>query len=167
MEDSPATQDSALLDLAPPEHIMPKIDNESSDKYCEETDTHCPLAELLEQFKQPRDQFTSLKSTTPQSTSTAELMQLTDKLQHLILMLQPHSSPQSNEEKVHRTMQAYTDSLHATQRESDLTVTMLQDIPTFDGLDSSKLQDWFMDIETDVDILTKSHICLAEAKAMA
>ena len=53
---------------------------ESSDEYCEETDTHCPLAELLEQFWQLKDQFASLKSTTPQSTPTAELTQLTDKL---------------------------------------------------------------------------------------
>ena len=80
MEDVPATQDSASLDIVPPEHIMPKGDNESSDEYCEETDTHCPLAELLEQFWQLKDQFASLKSTTPQSTPTAELTQLTDKL---------------------------------------------------------------------------------------
>ena len=52
MEDVPATQDSDLLDLAPPEHAMPWGDNESSDEYCEETDTCHPLAELLEQFWQ-------------------------------------------------------------------------------------------------------------------
>ena len=39
------------------------------------------------------------------------------------------------------------DTLHKTQRESNLTTTMLQDIPTFDGQDSSKLEDWFMDID--------------------
>ena len=61
-------------------------------------------------------------------------------------------------------MQAYMDTLHATQRESNLTTTMLQDIPTFDGLDSSKLEDWFMDIETTNDSLPKSCICLAKAK---
>ena len=42
---------------------------------------------------------------------------------------------------------------------------MLQDIPTFDGQDSSKLEDWFMDIETATDILTESHMHLAEAKS--
>ena len=92
-EDIPATKDSAPLDLAPPEHIIPKGDNESSDKYCEETDTHHPLAEFLEQFWQPKGQFASLKSTTPQSTPMAELMQLTDKLRHLTMMLQLHSAP--------------------------------------------------------------------------
>ena len=44
-------------------------------------------------------------------------------------------------------------------------MTMLQDIPTFDGQDSSKLEDWFMDTETVADILTESHTHLAEAKS--
>ena len=71
---------------------MPEGDNESSDKYCEETGTHCPLAELLEQFQQLKGQFASLKSTTHQSMSMVELMQLKDKLPHLTIMLQPHSA---------------------------------------------------------------------------
>ena len=62
-------------------------------------------------------------------------------------------------------MQAYIDTLHATQRKSNLTTTMSQDIPTFDGQDSSKLQDLFMDIKTTTDILTESQACLAEAKS--
>ena len=74
-------------------------------------------------------------------------------------------APQSSEEPVHKVMQAYTDTLHAAQRESNLTTTMLQDIPMFDGQDSSKLKDWFMDIETPNDMLTKSCTCLAEANS--
>ena len=66
---------------------------------------------------------------------------------------------------MHKTLQAYTDTLHTTQRESNLTTTMLQDIPTFHWKDSSKLEDWFMDIETAADILTESCTCLAEAKS--
>ena len=42
---------------------------------------------------------------------------------------------------------------------------MLQDIPTFDGQDSLKLEDWFKDIETAADILKESHTHLAEAKS--
>ena len=64
---------------------------------------------------------------------------------------------QSSEEPVHKTMQVYTDTLCTRLGESNLTMTMLQDIPTFDGQDSSKLEDWFMDIETATDILTNSH----------
>ena len=40
--------------------------------------------------------------------------------------------PQSSEEPVHKNMQVYTDTLHTTQRESNLTTTMLH-IPTFVG----------------------------------
>ena len=86
-EDIPATQDSPPLDLASQEHCMPEGDNESSDEYCEETDTHHPLGELLEQFCKLKDQFACLKSTTPHSTPTAELSHLIDKLQHLTMML--------------------------------------------------------------------------------
>ena len=88
-EDILTTKDLPPLDLAPQEHPMPKGDNELTDDYCEETDTHCPLAEILEQFCHLKDQFTKLKSTTAQSTSTAELMQFTNKLQHPSLTLQP------------------------------------------------------------------------------
>ena len=42
---------------------------------------------------------------------------------------------------------------------------MLQDIPAFDGQDSSNLENWFMDIETIADILTESCTHLAEAKS--
>ena len=55
------------------------------------------------------------------------------------MALQP--VPQSSEEPVHKTMQAYMDILCATQRESNLTMTMLQNIPTFNGQDSLKLED--------------------------
>ena len=153
MEEIPATLDSSPLDLVPLKHTMSEGDNESSDIYWAETDTSHPLAELLEQFQQLKDQFASLKSTTPQSTPMAELMHLTEKLQHLTMMLHPHSSPQPKEEPVHKTMQAYTDTLCATLRESNLTTTMLHDTPTFNGQESSKLEGWFMDIETTTDIL--------------
>ena len=65
---------------------------------------------------------------------------------------------------VHRTMQAYTDTLHATGIEAKLTMTMLQDILTFNRQDSSKLEDWLIVIETATDILTESYTHLAEAK---
>ena len=76
------------LDLAPPEPTMPRRDNESSDEYCKETETHYALVELLEQFWQCKDHFASLKATTPQATPLAVLMQLTGKLQHITMMLQ-------------------------------------------------------------------------------
>ena len=46
------------------------------------------------------------------------------------MMLQPHPIPQPNDEPMHTTKQVYMDTLHATQREANLTMTLLQDIPT-------------------------------------
>ena len=66
---------------------------------------------------------------------------------------------------MYTTMQAYTDTLHATQREANLTISLLQDIPIFDRQDSSKLQDWLTDLETTTHILIESHTCLGEAKS--
>ena len=163
-EDIHDTQDSPSLDLVPQDRPMLERDNDSSDEYCEETDTCSPLADLLEQFQQRRNQFASLKSNTPQSTPTEGLSQLTDKLQHLTIVLQPVL--QSSKEPVHKTMQAYKDTLCTAQRESNLTMTVLQDIPIFDGQDSSKLEDWFMDIETTTDILTEIHTCLAKSHSL-
>ena len=147
-----------------PDHTMPKGHNESSNKCSEETDIHHPLAELLEQLWQLQEKFNYLKSATHPPTPTTELIQLTDKLQHLTMMLQPHPTPKPNQEPMHKTMQTYTATLHATQREANLTMTKLQDIPTFDGQHSSRLEDWFLDIETITDILTESHTYLAEAQ---
>ena len=45
-EDDPATQHSPPLDHTPQEHPLTEGDNESSDEYCEETDTHHLLVEL-------------------------------------------------------------------------------------------------------------------------
>ena len=92
-------------------------------------------------------------------------MQITDKLQHLTMMLQPHPSPQPNEDPVHTTMQTYTDTLHATERETNLTTSLLQDIHTFNGQDSLKLEDWLMDLETMNGILTESLTSLTEVKS--
>ena len=50
-------------------------------------------------------------------------------------------------------------------REKNLTITMLQDIPTYDGQDSPRLEDWFIDIKTTAEFLTESHTCLAEDRS--
>ena len=93
-EDIPDTKDSIPLDLILQDDPVPEADNDSSNEYCEETDTHHLLGDLLEQFQQLKNQFANLKCGTSQSTPTEELSQLTDKLQHLTMVLQqtPHSS---------------------------------------------------------------------------
>ena len=90
----------------------------------------------------------------------AELMQLTYNLQHLNMTLQSHPAPIPMRNQCTKLCR-HTDTLGVTQREANLTKTMLQDIPIFDGQDSSKLEDWFIDIETTADILTEIHTLVA------
>ena len=85
-------------------------------------------------------------------THLEELQQLTEGLWHLTLVLQPCQNPQPKEEPMHTTIQANS------------TMTLLQDIQISDRQDSSKLEDWFMHIDTTTDILTRSHTHIAEAK---
>ena len=113
-------------------------DNDSSNEYFEEPDTCHPLAELIEQFKLLKNQFAHLKPNTPHSTPTEELLKFTDKLQHLTIVLQPAPSPMRNQ--CTKTCR-HTQIPCVQHRESNLTTNMLQDIPTFDGQDSSKLED--------------------------
>ena len=47
----------------------------------------------------------------------------------------------------------------------NLTTSLLQDILTFDGWDTTKLEGRLSDIEMAAVILKVSHACLAEAKS--
>ena len=61
-EDIPDTQYSTPLHLMPQVQPMLEEDSDSSDENCEETDTHHPSADVLEQFQQLKKQFASLKT---------------------------------------------------------------------------------------------------------
>ena len=50
-EDTSDTQGPTPLDLMQQNHPMLEGNTDSSDEYCKETDNHCPLADLLEQFQ--------------------------------------------------------------------------------------------------------------------
>ena len=60
IEDIPTTQVSGPLDPVPSEHTMPEVDNESSNEYCEETDTNPSLHWIIRTVlatKRPIHQF--------------------------------------------------------------------------------------------------------------
>ena len=59
----------------------------------------------------------------------------------------------------------YMDSLCSTQKESNLTNSLMQDIPVFNEHDSTKLEDWLLDIEMAADLTSKSRARLAKAKS--
>ena len=61
-------------------------------------------------------------------------------------------------------MQKYTDTLRITQQQINLTTSLLQVIPTFDGWDTTQLEYWLNDIKIAADKLKESHACLAKTK---
>ena len=57
------------------------------------------------------------------------------------------------------------DTLCSTQKQTNLTNSLLQDIAVFNEYDSTKLEDWLMDTEKAADLTNKSQAKLAKAKS--
>ena len=85
--------------------------------------------------------------------------QLEQKLNQLTLTLQPPSEP------IEEVLDTYTDTLCNTQKKTSLEGSLLQDIPTINGQDSSQLEDWFTDIEMASELTGESRTKLAQAKS--
>ena len=62
-------------------------------------------------------------------------------------------------------LQQYTETLCTAQKQNTFTNTLIQDIPTFSGSDSTQLEDWLVDIKTAADLTDKCRTKLAQAKA--
>ena len=60
----------------------------------------------------------------------------------------------------------YTDTLCSTQKQSNLTNSLMQDIPVFNEYDSTKLEDWLLNIEMAADLTSESRTKLAKAKSL-
>ena len=52
------------------------------------------------------------------------------------------------------------------QKKTSLESSLLQDIPTLNGQDSSQLEDWLTDIETASELMGESRTKLAQVKSM-
>ena len=59
----------------------------------------------------------------------------------------------------------YTKTLCTAQKKTSLESSLLQDIPTLNGQDSSQLEDWLTDIGTASDLTGESRTKLAQAKS--
>ena len=68
--------------------------------------------------------------------------QLEQKLNQLTITLCPPSEP------IEEVLGKYTDTLGTAQKKTSLESSLLQDIPTLNGQDSSQLEDWLTDVET-------------------
>ena len=76
--------------------------------------------------------------------------QLEQKLNQLTLTLHPPSEP------IEEVLDKYTDTLCNAQKKTSLESSLLQDIPTLHGQDSSQLEDWLTDIETASELTGES-----------
>ena len=68
--------------------------------------------------------------------------QLEQRLNRLTLTLHPSSEP------IEEVLDKYTETLCTAQKKISLESSLLRDIPTLNGQDSSQLEDWLTDIET-------------------
>ena len=74
-------------------------------------------------------------------------------------MLRQQHSP------IEKVLDRYTETLCTAQKKTSLENTLLQDIPIFNGQDSSQLEDWLMDIESAAKLTSESRTKLAQAKS--
>ena len=59
----------------------------------------------------------------------------------------------------------YTKTLCTAQKKTSLGSSLLQDIPTLNGQDSSQLEDWLTDIGTASELTGESRTKIAQAKS--
>ena len=85
--------------------------------------------------------------------------QLEQRLNRLTLTLHPSDDPIEN------VLDKYTETLCTAQKKTSLESSLLQDIPTLNGQDSSQLEDWLTDIETASELTGESRTKIAQAKS--
>ena len=85
--------------------------------------------------------------------------QLEQRLNRLTLTLHLANDPIEN------VLDGYTKTLCTVQKKTSLESSLLQDIPTLNGQDSSQLEDWLTDNETASELTGESRTKLAQAKS--
>ena len=81
------------------------------------------------------------------------------KLNQLAITLHPSTEP------IGEVLNKYTDALCNAEKKTSLESSLLQDIPTLNGNDSSQLKDWLTDIETASELMGESRTKLAQTKS--
>ena len=71
--------------------------------------------------------------------------------------------PPAPTEPLGELIQHYTNTLCSAQKQSNLTTSLLQDIPIFNEHDTTHLEDWLVDMETAADLIAESRTKLAQA----
>ena len=68
-------------------------------------------------------------------------------------------------EPLDHVLQQYKETLCSAQKQTTFANTLIQDIPTFNGSDSTQLEDWLVDIETEANLTDESRTKLAQVKS--
>ena len=126
------------------------LDNDSQDNFQDEnviTQLICET-ERLRQAIEDRDND-------PRDT----IHQLEQRLNRLTLTLCSPSEP------IEDILDKYTETLCTAQKKKCLESSLLQDIPTLNGQDSSQLEDWLTDIVTASELTGESRTKIAQAKS--
>ena len=126
------------------------LDNDSQDNFQDENivqqlicKTECLKQAIEDKDNDPRD----------------AIHQLEQRQNQLTLTLHPPSEP------IEEVLDKYTETLCNTQKKKSLESSLLQDILTLNGQDSSQLEDWLPDIETASELTGESRTKLAQAKS--
>ena len=126
------------------------LDNDSQDNFQDENIVQQLICET-EQLRQAIED----RDNDPRDT----IHQLEHRLNQLTLTLCPPSEP------IEDVLDRYTETLCTAQKKTSLESSLLQDIPTLNGQDSSQLEDWLTDIETASELTGESRTKIAQAKS--
>ena len=126
------------------------VDNVSEDDFQDENIVQKLLCETahLKQVIEDRD-----------NEPREAIHELEPRLNRLTLTLHHLDIPIEN------MLDRYTKTLCTAQKKTSLDGSLLQDIPTLNGQDSSQLEDWLTDIETASELTGESRTKLAQAKS--
>ena len=86
------------------------------------------------------------------------------ELQNLSIALHP-PPPSTPTEPFEGMIHLYMNTICTTQKQTNLTNSLLQDIAVFNEYYSTKLEEWLMDIETAADLTNESWAKVAKAKS--
>ena len=125
------------------------IDDDSQENFQEEN----IIQQLIHNMEQLRQTIED-KDSDPRDA----IHHLEQKLNQLTLTLHPPSEP------IEEVLDKYTDTLCNAQKKTSFNSSLLQDITTLNGQDSSQLEDWLTDIETVSELTGESRTKLVQAK---
>ena len=98
-------------------------------------------------------------------TAKDQPMEAINHLEHEIHKLPLAFHPSAPLEPLDDILKQYTETFCSAQKQTTFANTLIQDIPTFSGNDSTQLEDWLVDIETAANLTDESRTKLAQAKS--